>query len=87
MSMNRRTFLSDAFRAASRGITRGRTCEEGAWTSGEQCPPARSRVPYSYLFSMRDGIIVADNYRRAQRAYTIGRPRIQKLPDKKLGGQ
>lgn len=34
---------------------------------------------------MCNGIIVADNYRRAQRAYTIGRPRIQKLPDKKLG--
>jgi len=51
----------------------------------ERCPPARSRVSYSYLFSMYDGIIVDDNYRCAQRAYTIGRLRIQKLSDKKLG--
>lgn len=52
-------------------------------TSGERCPPAHSCVPYSYLFSMCDDIIITDNYRRAQRAYTIGRPRIQKLSDKK----
>lgn len=61
----------------------GRMYKEGAWTSGERCPPARSGMPYSYLFSMYGGII-ADNYRRAQRAYTIGRPRIQKFPDKKF---